>query len=118
MVLNVRADSRMLLDNPAELCFPIAVADDPVDVTASSVCLPAIRPRSGEVHEGGGPRGIIWIEQGLVGRLPNRLFRDSRSTGFTCHIREIAVQDLCGVRVALADQITVEPFLRDPLQLA
>jgi len=39
MILDIGADARVGLGHTAELCFPVAVEDDPVDVTAAGVRL-------------------------------------------------------------------------------
>src|SRR5688572_29105669 len=59
MILNVGAYLRMAFGNAAELGFPIAVEDDPVDVAFLSVRFPAVGLGSVESDEAGRAAGIV-----------------------------------------------------------
>src|SRR6267143_1363858 len=50
MVLHIRFYSRVGFGNATEVRLPIAVQNDPVDMTASGISLPAVLSGSGEVH--------------------------------------------------------------------
>ena len=60
----------MRLGDAAELGLPVAVEDDPVDVAASRIRLPAVRLRRGEVDVARRAGRVVGSSSALIGRSP------------------------------------------------
>ena len=72
MILDVCPHPGMGLGHAAELGLPIAIENDPVDVAAARVGLPAVRFRRVEVHVDGGAGWVVRIEHSLDGRFAHQ----------------------------------------------
>jgi hypothetical protein len=66
--------TRVNLGHPAELGLPVAVQDDPVDVAAVGVGLPAVLLGGVEIDVDGGAGGVVGVEDGLDGTLAHHSF--------------------------------------------
>ncbi len=108
----------MHFGDTAELPFPIAIEDDPVDVTAAGIGLPAIGFRGAEADVHGGAGGIVGIEDGHDGLAVHFGSGDGGGDAFAGHIGEGLVEKLGGVRAASADETGIEPLFGDALQVA
>jgi len=65
MILYVRENAWMRLGHTTELRFPVAIEDDPIDMTPSSIGFPAELLRRIEVHVVCRADGIVRIQQSL-----------------------------------------------------
>ena len=118
VVLDVGADSGVRLRDPAELGFPLAVADHPVDVTAARVGLPADLLRRDKVHVDGRAGRVVGVKDGADRPLSGELRDDASSDPLASHVGELLVAELRRVGSALADQMVIEPLTGDAFQLA
>ena len=117
VVLDIRTNAGMSFCHAAELAFPIAIENHPVDVASTSIGFPAELSRGVEIDVHGGARGVVRIEHGLYGPFTNKLAVDAGDDLAAGHIGEHFVLELGRIRAALADQIPVEPLFRDALEL-
>ena len=119
VVLDVRADARVRLDDAAELALPVAVEDDPVDVAAAGVRLPAVR--SCDVLKltcAVEPAGLYGSSTAVTGRSPTYARVIAAVIRSQAMSASVLYFSCAGIRAALADEVVVEPLPRDPLQLA
>src|ERR1019366_2101754 len=101
----------------AELSFPTAIENHPVDMATTRVGLPTIRPRSRELHVTRRTHWIIRVWNRLDRRFANRVTNDCRRDAFASHIRKFLIHELRRKGTAFADKAGVEPFLGDPFKL-
>ncbi len=108
----------MGLGHPAELGFPVAVQDHPVELAAPAVRLVPVRFGGGEVHMHGGARGVVGVQDRLDG--PTAFFGpgDGIRDPFARDIGQYLVHQQSGIRIAFADQAGVQPLPGDLFELA
>ena len=95
VILDVGAHPRMRLGHAAELAFPVAIENHPVDVAAAGARSPS--DRSCEVLKFTWlvePIGIVGIEHALIGRLPMELAGDGGGDALAGHVRQLLIHEL------------------------
>src|SRR5437867_8225900 len=119
VVLHICPDARMRLNDAAELGFPVAVEDDPIDVAAVWSGFPSIALRRVEADVRSGARRVISIQRDGNLSLAGARARDRSNDPVASHIGDHLEDQLRRVRSSFANQITsVEPLPNDPFQLA
>ena len=117
MIFDVCLNPWVRLGHAAKLSLPIAVENNPVDVTLPSIRLPAVRFRCIEVHMDGGASRIVGVEYGLDRSLAYQGANNACGNAFAGHVGQFLVHELSGVGAALTHQAGVEPLLSDTLEL-
>ena len=120
VILDVGADLRMALRHAAELGFPVAIEDDPVEVGFRrwTLGVPTVGFRGIETDVLGVAGGIVRIEQGLDGTGVGECLGDAGGDLVAGQIRELLIHEQGRIGVAFADEAGVQPFLGDALELA
>src|SRR5579872_384697 len=108
----------MGLGDAAELAFPTAIEDDPVDVTAAGVSLPEAGFGGGELHVDGGTGGIVGIEHGLDGAAIHFGAGDGGGDALASHVGQRLIEELGGIRAAGANEAGIEPLFGNSLELS
>ena len=108
----------MRLGDAAELGLPVAVENDPVDVAAAELGLPAVGFRRVEADVPGRAGRVVGIEQRLDWAFAEELPGDGRGDAVAGHVGQFLVHELRRIGVAFADEAGVEPLLGDALELA
>src|SRR5713101_6148578 len=98
----------MRLGHSAELPFPIAIEDDPVDVTAASVCLPSVGFGGVEIDVDCRTCGVVRIKHRDDRALANEGPCDPGGDAFTSHVGKHLVFELRRICAAFTHQVTVE----------
>ena len=117
VVLHVCLHPRVGFGDAAELRLPLTIEDDPVDVTALRVRLPAVLARGSEVHVTGRSSWVVRIENRLDGLRPHQSARDGRGDTLACHVGERLVHQLRRLRLTLTHQAAVQPLSGNPFEL-
>jgi hypothetical protein len=90
----------MRLGDPAELGFPIAVADDPVETAFAGVGFPAGSLGGGEIDVRGGALRVVRVEDDLDLIFAFESFRDRRFDALACEVGNFAIEDLRRISAA------------------
>ncbi len=118
VILYVGPHLRMRFGDTAEFGFPIAIEDDPVDVAAARVGLPAIGFRGVELHVHRGAGGIVGIENRFDRAAAHFGAGDGGGDALAGHVGELLIHELGRIGAAFADEASIEPLLRDALELS
>src|SRR5262245_57790229 len=120
MVFGIGDDFGVSLGHTAELRFPIAVEDDPVDVIPGwwPTGLPSFSTGSGEANVRRGTGRIIRSQQGFYGPPAFGRAGDAGCDAVAGHVGQFLVHEKRRIGIALAYEARVEPLLGDALELA
>ncbi len=93
----------MSLSHTTKCRLPVAIQDDPVDVTSPGIRFPSVLFGGIEIDVHSGTGGIVGIEYGFDGIVANELACNPCGNSFTCHISKLGVKKLSGIGAACAD---------------
>src|SRR5258706_4659253 len=110
--------ARVAFGDPAKLSFPVAVEDDPVDMAAARIGLPAKLLRGSEANVRSGACWVVGVKNGDDRPRGHERARDAGADALARHVGQHFVFQLRRVSAALADKaFLVEPLAYDSLQL-
>ena len=118
MVLDIRFDARMGFRNAAELRFPIAVEDHPIDVASARIRFVTAGPGGIKIHLFRRADRIIRIEHGLDRTTTDFRACDGGRDAFTGHICKFLVHQLRRICASLAGKAGIEPLPGNALELS
>ena len=108
----------MRFGDAAELRFPAAVENDPVDAASPPVGFVPVGFRCGELHVAGGPARVVRVEHRLDRVLADEAAGDGGGELLAGEVAELLEEQLCGVGTALAIETAVAPFAGNALEPA
>ena len=117
-VFDVGKDAGLGFGGAAELGFPVAVEDDPVDVAFAGIGLPAAGFAGGEVDVAAGAGAVVGVKEGFDVAAADEGLAYGVYDAFTGHIGKFLVHKLGGIGAACADEAFFKPFSGDVFKLA